>query len=183
MSLTLQQLQLALPSVSISRLTLHLEPLNYAATEAAINSPERWAMWLAQITHETEGLLFLEEIWGPTPQQLKYEPGTPLAKELGNTQLGDGKLFKGRGSIQTTGRANYGYVSKALGVDFVANPQYVSSLNYCHRAAAYFWNKHAINKYADAHDIKGATKIINGGYTGLAERTAYYNHALQALSS
>ena len=183
MTITTQQLQSIFPTAPVSRLSSHVGPLNSAAVEASIVSPERWAMWLAQLGHETEEFLFLEELWSPTPQQLKYEPGTALAADLGNTQPGDGKLFKGRGSIQTTGRANYGYLSKALGVDFTANPQLVASINYCHRAAAFFWNKHNLNKYADAHDIKGCTKIINGGYTGLDKRLAYYNHALQVLSS
>lgn len=40
------------------------------------------------------------------PGFLRYETGT-LGQMLGNTQKGDGMLFKGRGFVQLTGRANY----------------------------------------------------------------------------
>lgn len=44
----------------------------------------------------------------------KYEPGTPIGKRLGNTEKGDGYLFRGRGYVQLTGRANYIRAGKEL---------------------------------------------------------------------
>lgn len=59
---------------------------------------------------------------GPHAYFDKYEPGTKLGKLLGNTITGDGFLFRGRGDVQITGRANYAKASKKLGVDLVQNP-------------------------------------------------------------
>lgn len=52
----------------------------------------------------------------------KYEPGTKIGKVLGNTQRGDGFLFRGRGDVQLTGRRNYTLASKKLGIDLITNP-------------------------------------------------------------
>lgn len=52
----------------------------------------------------------------------KYEPGTRLGQRLGNTRPGDGWLFRGRGYVQITGRANYLRASQKLGVDLIAAP-------------------------------------------------------------
>ena len=49
-------------------------------------------------------------------------------KDLGNTQKGDGKCFKGRGSIQLTGRVNYRAAGKALGLDLEKHPEKVKHL-------------------------------------------------------
>lgn len=42
--------------------------------------------------------------------------------DLGNTQPGDGKRFKGRGYVQLTGRRNYEWGALASGVDLIADP-------------------------------------------------------------
>lgn len=47
----------------------------------------------------------------------KYEPSTKIGKALGNTQKGDGYLFRGRGYVQLTGRANYQKASVKLRTD------------------------------------------------------------------
>lgn len=49
---------------------------------------------------------------------------------LGNTQQGDGSLFKGRGLIQLTGRKNYKAVGDLIGVDLVSNPELVNDPKY-----------------------------------------------------
>jgi hypothetical protein len=52
----------------------------------------------------------------------KYEPGTKIGARLGNTQKGDGFLYRGRGYVQLTGRANYLRAGKRLGIDLIGNP-------------------------------------------------------------
>ena len=46
--------------------------------------------------------------------------------DLGNTQKGDGDRYKGRGYIQITGRASYGYWSHRLGVDLIKHPDFAA---------------------------------------------------------
>ena len=52
----------------------------------------------------------------------KYDAGTKIGKDLGNTIKGDGYKFRGRGYVQLTGRRNYAKASKECGADMVAAP-------------------------------------------------------------
>lgn len=58
------------------------------------------------------------EIWGPTKAQIGYEGRA----DLGNTIMGDGKRFAGRGYVQITGRRNYERASSLTGRDLIGNP-------------------------------------------------------------
>jgi putative chitinase len=69
--------------------------------EFEVTTPLRQAAFLAQLAHESGQFRFMEEIWGPTPAQRRYEG----RRDLGNIQPGDGFRYKGRGPIQITGRA------------------------------------------------------------------------------
>lgn len=84
---------------------------------------DRAAYCFGTAWHETGQFRWLREIWGPTAQQKKYEPGTSLAKQLGNTVKGDGKKFMGRGFVHITGRTNYADWSNRLGVDLINKPE------------------------------------------------------------
>jgi len=63
--------------------------------------------------------------------------------KLGNTQVGDGSLFKGRGLIQVTGRENYKNVQdklaeKGIQVDLMTNPELINDNKYALPAALAF---------------------------------------------
>jgi len=144
-----------------------------------IDTVQRVAAFLAQIGHESGGLQFVSEIWGPTNAQKRYEGRV----DLGNTEQGDGYRYRGRGLIQITGRYNYGELSKSLGVDFVADPDLVSSQKYAAISAAWYWDKHNLNGYADVGDFDRITRRINGGTNGADDRNRRYATALMKLES
>ncbi len=135
----------------------------------------RAAMFAAQVGHESLGLRYFEELWGPTAQQRRYEPGTTLARDLGNTQPGDGSRFRGRGPIQLTGRGGYtAFLAwcRAQGFrppDFLADPGQVATSRWGFLAASHYWTvrRPKINGLCDAADLEGVTRQINGGTTGI----------------
>src|SRR4030095_4349985 len=122
--------------------------------EFGINTPLREAAFLAQIAHESGQLRFMEEIWGPTEAQRSYEPQSDLARRLGNTEVGDGKRFKGRGPIQITGRANYATFGDLLGLDIINDPVMAAALEVGFRIAGLYWQKNGLNELADQEMFK-----------------------------
>ena len=77
----------------------------------------RWAAYmLATVKHECANT------WAPIVERgsvayfEKYDADTPLGQRLGNSVDGDGFLFRGRGYVQITGRANYERMSRAIGL-------------------------------------------------------------------
>lgn len=100
-----------------------------------------------------------------------YGLGNPKkARELGNTQPGDGFRYRGGGILQTTGRANYRRMGEACGVDFEAQPELVLSAEHALKPALAEWSEGDLNRYADKDDITTITRRINGGLNGLADR-------------
>ena len=155
--------------------------INVTCERFQINTPLRIAHFFGQILHESGGLRWMRELWGPTDAQKRYEPPSSLAKDLGNTQAGDGKRYMGRGVIQLTGRANYAKFSQAMGIDFLSNPDLVASPEYAVTAAGWFWEMRKINRHADEDDLIRVTRLVNGGKNGLADREKYLKRAKQVL--
>lgn len=143
----------------------------------SINTPLRLAMFFAQTDHESGGFKYTKEL-GNDAYFNKYEG----RKDLGNTVKGDGLRFKGRGYIQVTGRYNYTAISKDTRIDYLNNPQWLEREPDAMISALWYWQKRNLNKYADAKDVKGATKVINGGYNGLKEREDLYCKYLKLFS-
>lgn len=164
-------------TLSIVRYQTLVGPMNNAMIAAQCNTVNRAAMWCAQVGHESVGLKYMEEI----ASGAAYEG----RRNLGNVVKGDGVRFKGRGPIQLTGRFNYGKLgvwaaSRGYVSDpniFVNNPTMLSQPHWGFLAASYYWVvARNMNAYADRGDILGATKAVNGGVNGLADRTFRWNH-------
>jgi putative chitinase len=177
MVLTDVALRQIMPRLGPSGAKLYAPFLQRAMEEFDIDTPARAAAFLAQLAHESGQLRFMEEIWGPTAAQRRYEPQTRLAARLGNCEPGDGKRFKGRGPIQLTGRANYSRYGTALGVDIIAEPERAATKEVGFRVAGLFWKRNGLNQLADAQRFKGITRRINGGFNGLADRLNFYQRA------
>lgn len=92
-------------------------------------------------------------------------------KNLGNTQVGDGWKFRGRGLIQLTGRALYQKYKDFSGLDVITNPDLVGQFAIALDVAGWYWsNVSKLNPLADANNITSITKKINGGLTNFEER-------------
>lgn len=141
--------------------------------EYEVNTLLRVSHFLAQAAHESDSFKTLEEY----ASGLAYEG----RKDLGNTQTGDGRRFKGRGIIQLTGRANYREYGKALGVDLENNPDLAKDPEISVRTALEYWKRKKLNSFADKDDILTITRRINGGTNGLDDRKKYLDRAKREL--
>ena len=180
MTLTVANLAEAMQrGVSSARYAQLLPAVNACLIECDCTTVERAAMWFGQVGEESGGLKWMEEI----ASGAAYEGRT----DLGNTQPGDGVRYKGRGPIQVTGRHNYtglsqwafskGYVPTAT--YFVDHPDQLSSDQYGFIGVTWYWTtQRPMNDAADAKDIVRATKYVNGGTNGLADRTQRWQKAL-----
>jgi putative chitinase len=183
--LTTEQLQAIMPLLPAAKRAILFPFLTAAVNEFGIDQPARTAAFLAQLAHESAQFRFMEEIWGPTAAQRRYEPPGKLAGDLGNTDAGDGRRFKGRGPIQITGRANYRRFGDLLGLDLVSGPEQAALPDVAFRIAGLYWSKKGLNELADrvtAEAFREITRRINGGFNGLAERERFYETAKAVLS-
>ena len=174
-----------------------------------ISTPVQQASWIGQCGHECGNFKILEEnlmyraatllklfpktpkrAWGFTPEEAAAYERQPqrianriYGNRMGNRDeaSGDGWRFRGSGFLQLTGHANFYHAGKALGEDFVMQPDLVATPQYAALSAGFFWNTQKLNQYADTKDLRTMTKKINGGYIGLNDRERHFNQALAVL--
>jgi putative chitinase len=175
----------------LARASLFADLLSAGMAFYMIDTPQRQAMFLANVGHESGRLQYTTELWGPTPAQKGYEG----RKDLGNTQPGDGPRFRGHGLIQTTGRANHAAARDRLRArfpdvpDFVAEPEKLAEPQWAALSACDYWDMRRLNTWADAGNFDNVCDIINrgratpalGDSNGWAERFALYTAARAAL--
>jgi len=169
--LTLPQLIACMP-YSGERAPIYLECLNTAMSEFSIDSLLRKSMFLAQVAHESGSLRYTKELASGADYEGRLD--------LGNTHVGDGKRFPGRGLLQVTGRTNTTKCLAALNrklddLDYLETPMGAS------RSAGWFWYSNGLNMPADQGLFWTVSKKINGGTNGLDDRIGHYIRCRKAL--
>jgi len=182
-----------------------VKPLQTMLAKYQINTPERISMFFAQCGHESLNFTVLEENLNYSEKglnavfpkyfqkagrdaKLYHRDSERIASVVYANRMGngdelsrDGWLHRGRGIVQLTGRDNYTRFSKYVGKPLAQIIDYLEQKEGALESACWFWNTNNLNKYCDKGDVKGATKRINGGYNGLADREHHYHRAMSIL--
>jgi putative chitinase len=169
-----------------------------------ITTPQRQAMFLSQLAHESGNFRFVVENLNYSADALrrvfgKYFPTDALANQYarqperianrvyasrmgnGDEASGDGWKYRGRGLIQLTGKDNYASFSLQADNNALVEPDLVAEPKLAVESAGWYWATNRLNQLADTGDVKAVTRRINGGYNGLEDREAKYNKLMDVL--
>jgi predicted chitinase len=148
--------------------------LNQCLSRFQITTKNRIVHFISQISHESGGGRYTKELASGTAYEGR--------KDLGNTNPGDGRKFKGAGYIQLTGRSNY----KAFS-DYIKDPKVMDGVEYVSvvypfTSAGFWWMNNKMNELCDKNPtVDQVTFRVNGGYNGLDDRKAYYYRCLDVI--
>lgn len=183
-----------------------VEPLNEVMEFYEINTPQRIAMFLAQVGHESGGMKVIKENLfysakrlnqifpkyfiraGRDANQYAKQPekiaNVVYANRMGNgdTSSGDGYRYRGRGLIQLTGKSNYEAFASDMEMGLDEAVIWLDTPEGAAWSAGWFWDSRELNDLADKGDVLGVTKKINGGINGLEDRQSHYEEALEIFS-
>jgi predicted chitinase len=200
-AVTADQIRAIMPDAG-ARADDYADALNEAMDTHGIATPEQRAAFLAQISVESGQLRDTEENLNYSAQRLTevwpgrfptVEAAAPFARNpealanhvyssrLGNGDPagGDGYLYRGRGLMQVTGRANY----RAIG--FEHNPEALSEPATAADTAARWWADNNLNVRTEAAlnrtDFDAISRTVNGGNHGIDERWEAYQRGLEEL--
>jgi len=89
---------------------------------------------------------------------------------MGNTEIGDGWRFRGRGIPMVTGRSNYALVARNTGLDVVNQPDLLEEPRAALQCALAWWERSIPD--AVMGDNAAITRRVQGGAEGLDQRAA-----------
>lgn len=170
-----------------------------------LNTVNRIAGFLAQCSHESadftlskenlnyssEGLLkVFPKYFKTNTEAVAYaRKAEKIANKVyanrygnGDEASGDGYRYSGKGFIQLTFKDNYKAFAKDINIEMKDVVEYLLSTKGALESALWYWKTRNLNKYCDSDDIKGMSKVVNGGTIGLEDRTARYEKYKKALS-
>lgn len=192
------------PMLDDADIAAWVEALSPPFCNAGIDRPRRMAAFVGQCAVESGGFRLLSEnlsysaprlcqVWpsrfptlaaaAPCAHNPETLANRVYANRLGNGDeaSGDGWLFRGRGLIQLTGRANYARFAASVGLAVEAAADHAATRSGAAETAVWFWTDKGLNALADAWALDDITRRINGGLTAAEERRRLCNAALAVL--
>lgn len=180
-----------------------LEALRLVTQQFEINTVNRLAAFLGQTMVESTNFTQLEEnLYYTTPERIRLVFKSAMISEtraaalvrnpkelanvvygdrLGNIEPHDGWSFRGSGLIQLTGRYNFMRAGQALNRPYLTDPDLVRRAPDATLTAAWYWQAHECNTFADRWNIAATTKAINPSMYGANQRLAKCNQVKSAL--
>lgn len=199
--ITPERLKALAPTIRDDRAQSYAPALEACLAMGEITSRLRLVHFMAQLAHESAGFRALKENLNYRPDVLlavfrsrvqTIEKANELVAagpdaiaefvygnrpSLGNVNPGDGAKYIGRGFIMITGRSNYATYAGLIGQPLLDQPELLENPVYAAQGAATFWKQTGCNVRADADDIEGVTRIVNGGVNGLEDRKIWLDKA------
>ncbi|SAL80123.1 EF hand domain-containing protein [Caballeronia peredens] len=145
--------------------------LGFVQLDPDVNDVRWVAYMLATVKHECGDTWQPITEWGKPDYFKQYDPVSDKATRLGNTVVGDGFKYRGRGFVQITGKGNYMKLGQrlALGSDLVTNPERVLDPLTAYRIMSVgmregIFTGKSLKAYINDNgtDYLGARRIING---------------------
>lgn len=180
-----------------------VEAMNKILPKYDIVTPKRLAAFLAQTAHESAGFTAVREnlnysaqgLMKTWPSRFNSATATAYARQPekiankvyanrmgnGDEASGDGWRYRGRGLIQTTGKANYTKLAQYIKKTLQETIEYCETVEGAVESACFYWVSNNLNAIADTGDMTTLTRRINGGVIGLADRLDKYKKTLEDL--
>jgi putative chitinase len=179
-AITVAMVSKMFPNTPVHNIQTHLPIVLNALVEAGLADQQMILMALATIRAEVECFAPISEYesrFNTSPGGHPFDLYDNRA-ELGNQGPPDGASFRGRGFIQLTGRKNYAFHGRAIGLgnQLVENPEMACDPVVAAKLMASFMKANAMPIRAAllAKDLAQARKCVNGGSHGLTEFAATY---------
>ncbi|CAF0713246.1 unnamed protein product [Brachionus calyciflorus] len=122
---------------------------------AQIDTEYKMAAYLSQLAEETSNF---EQLESTTSE-------ADIDSDIGNSQFGDGSLYRGRGGIYLRGKNNYELAERSLGLGLINSPEKAAFPSVAFKIAAWYWKNNS-----DIYDLS-SNKTKKGSFNDIIDGT------------
>jgi putative chitinase len=161
-------------SVECGAGTEMIEKINYTARRAC-------EVWPSRFNSEADCYAKVGSFSGDPDFCIKLIDNVYSGRNGNQPGTHDGSTFIGRGLSQVTGRGNYEALGQVVGLDLVNQPDLVNHPENALKCGVADFVLCGCLPFAQGDDVSGVTKHLNGGFTGLDDRTRWLARWKSAL--